>query len=149
VEETPQGARATVIVPAGEKVSTTIEWRMAESETQAIADIDDTVILQWLDEGPSPEIASKLQGLVTARKAQKEAERDLSTVMQAIEDATSESSRISGLLSSVGDTPLKQQFLQDLTEQEKSIKALRAQRNEARDRLEKLRKELGEAIARL
>ena len=149
VEETPQGARATVIVPAGKKVSTTIEWRMAESETQAIADIDDTVILQWLDEGPSPEIASKLQGLVTARKAQKEAERDLSTVMQAIEDATSESSRISGLLSSVGDTPLKQQFLQDLTEQEKSIKALRAQRNEARDRLEKLRKELGEAIARL
>lgn len=149
VEETPQGARATVIVPAGKKVSTTIEWRMAESETQAIADIDDTAILQWLDEGPSPEIASKLQGLVTARKAQKEAERDLSTVMQAIEDATSESSRISGLLSSVGDTPLKQQFLQDLTEQEKSIKALRAQRDEARDRLEKLRKELGEAIARL
>ncbi|MBB3462664.1 DUF4139 domain-containing protein [Rhizobium sp. BK377] len=149
VEETPQGARATVIVPAGKRVSTTIEWRMAESETQAIADIDDTVILQWLDEGPSPEIASKLQGLVTARKAQKEAERDLSRVMQAIEDATSESSRISGLLSSVGDTPLKQQFLQDLTEQEKSIKALRAQRDEARDRLEKLRKELGEAIARL
>ncbi|MBB3561307.1 chaperonin cofactor prefoldin [Rhizobium sp. BK512] len=149
VEETPQGARATMIVPAGKKVSTTIEWRMAESETQAIADIDDTVILQWLDEGPSPEIASKLQGLVTARKAQKEAERDLATVMQAIEDATSESSRISGLLSSVGDTPLKQQFLQDLTEQEKSIKALRAQRDEARDRLEKLRKELGEAIARL
>ncbi len=149
VEETPQGARATVIVPAGRKVSTTIEWRMAESETQAIADIDDTVILQWLDEGPSPEIALKLQGLVTARKAQKEAERDLATVMQAIEDATSESSRISGLLSSVGDTPLKQQFLQDLTEQEKSIKALRAQRDEARDRLEKLRKELGEAVARL
>ncbi|MBW9051240.1 DUF4139 domain-containing protein [Rhizobium mesosinicum] len=149
VEETPQGARATVIVPAGKKVSTTIEWRMAESETQAIADIDDTVILQWLDEGPAPEIASKLQGIVTARKAQKEAERDLSTVMQEIEDATSESSRISGMLASVGDTPLKQQFLQDLTEQETSIKALRAQRDEARDRLEKHRKELGEAIARL
>lgn len=149
VEETPQGARATVVVPVGKKVSTTIEWRMVENETQAIADIDDTVILQWLDESPSPDIAEKLQGLVTARTAQKEAERDLSTVMQAIEDATSESSRISGMLASVGDTPLKQQFLQDLTEQEKSIKTLRAQRDEARVRLEKLRKELGEAIARL
>lgn len=149
VEETPQGARATVVVPAGKKVSTTIEWRMVENETQAIADIDDTVILQWLDESPSPDIAERLQGLVTARTAQKEAERDLSTVMQAIEDATSESSRISGMLASVGDTPLKQQFLQDLTEQEKSIKTLRAQRDEARVRLEKLRKELGEAIARL
>ncbi len=149
VEETPQGARATVVVPAGKKVSTSIEWRMVESETQAIADIDDAVILQWLDEGPSPEIAEKLRGLVTARTAQKEAERDLSAVMQAIEDATSESSRISGMLASVGDTPLKQQFLEDLTEQEKSIKELRAQRDEARARLEKLRKELGEAIARL
>lgn len=149
VEETPQGARATVVVPVGKKVSTTIEWRMVENETQAIADIDDTVILQWLDESPSPDIAEKLQGLVTARTAQKEAERDLSTVMQAIDDATSESSRISGMLASVGDTPLKQQFLQDLTEQEKSIKTLRAQRDEARVRLEKLRKELGEAIARL
>jgi len=149
VEETPQGARATVVVPAGKKVSTTIEWRMVENETQAIADIDDTVILQWLDESPSPDTAKKLQALVTARTAQKEAERDLSTVMQAIEDATSESSRISGMLASVGDTPLKQQFLQDLTEQEKSIKTLRAQRDEARVRLEKLRKELGEAIARL
>ncbi len=149
VEEAPQGARATVVVPAGKKVSTSIEWRMVESETQAIADIDDAVILQWLDEGPSPEIAEKLRGLVTARTAQKEAERDLSAVMQAIEDATSESSRISGMLASVGDTPLKQQFLEDLTEQEKSIKELRAQRDEARARLEKLRKELGEAIARL
>jgi hypothetical protein len=149
VEETPQGARATVVVPAGKKVSTSIEWRMVESETQAIADIDDAVILQWLDEGPSPEIAEKLRGLVTARTAQKEAERDLSAVMQAIEDATSESSRISGMLASVGDTPLKQQFLEDLTEQEKSIKELRAQRDKARARLEKLRKELGEAIARL
>ncbi len=149
VEETPQGARATVVVPAGKKVSTSIEWRMVESETQAIADIDDAVILQWLDEGPSPEIAEKLRGLVTARTAQKEAERDLSAVMQAIEDATSESSRISGMLASVGDTPLKQQFLEDLTEQEKSIKELRAQRDEARARLEKLRKELGKAIARL
>jgi Domain of unknown function (DUF4139) len=149
VTETPQGARATVIVPAGKKVSTTIEWRMVENETQAIADIDDTMILQWLDESPSPDIAEKLQGLVTARSAQKEAERDLSRVMQAIEGAVSESSRISGMLASVGDTPLKQQFLQDLAEQEKSIKALRTQRAEARDRLEKLRKELGEAIARL
>ncbi|MGM4913019.1 DUF4139 domain-containing protein [Rhizobium sp. 768_B6_N1_8] len=149
VEETPQGARATVIVPAGKKVSTTIDWRMTESETQAIADIDDTVILQWLDEGPSPEIAEKLRRLVTARTAQTEAERDLSTVMQAIEDATSESSRISAMLASVGDTPLKQQFLHDLTEQERSIKELRAQRDEVRTRLEKLRKELGEAIARL
>lgn len=149
VETTPQGARATVIVPAGKKVSTTIEWRMIENETQAIAEIDDAVILQWLDESPSPDIAEKLQGLVAARTAQKQAERDLSTIMQAMQDATSESSRISGMLVSVGDTPLKQQFLQDLTEQERSIKALRAQRDETRNRLEKLRKELGEAIARL
>ena len=149
VEATPQGARATMVVPAGKKVSTTIEWRMVENETQAIADIDDTVILQWLDEGPSPEVTEKLKGLVAARTAQKEAERDLSTVIQAIQDATAESSRISGMLTSVGETPLKQQFLQDLTEQEKSIKGLRVQRDEARDRLEKLRKELGEAIARL
>lgn len=149
VETTPQGARATVIVPAGKKVSTTIEWRMIENETQAIAEIDDAVILQWLDESPSPDIAEKLQGLVAARTAQKQAERDLSTIMQAMQDATSESSRISGMLVSAGDTPLKQQFLQDLTEQERSIKALRAQRDETRNRLEKLRKELGEAIARL
>ncbi len=149
VEATPVGARATIVVPAGKKVSTTIEWRMAESETQAIADIDDAVILQWLDEGPSADIAEKLQGLVAARTAQKQAERDLSTIMQAMQDATSESSRISAMLASVGDTPLKQQFLQDLTEQEKSIKALRVQRDEARDRLETLRKQLGEAIARL
>jgi hypothetical protein len=149
VEATPEGARATVIVPSGRKSSVSIEWKMIEEQTQAVADLDDAVILQWLGEGPSPEIAEKLKAIVAARGDQKTTERELQSIEQSISETTNESVRVSGMLQSVGESPLRQQFLSDLGDQEKQIKELRARREQVRGKLEDLRRTLGEAIARL
>lgn len=149
VEATPEGARATVIVPAGKRASASIEWKTVEEQTQAVADLDDAVILQWLGEEPSPEIAEKLKAIVDARADQKKAERELQSIEQSISETTGESVRVSGMLQSVGESPLRQQFLSDLGAQEKRIKEMRTRRDEVRTKLGDLRRTLGEAIARL
>lgn len=149
VEPTPEGARATMVIPAGRRSTTAIEWKTVESQTQAVADLDDAVILQWLGEGPSPEVAEKLKQIVAARGSQKEAQRELQSVEQSIAETSAESTRISEMLKSVGDSPIRQRFLSDLEEQEKAIRSLRTKREETRAVLRKLEKSLGEAIARL
>ncbi|GGA57038.1 DUF4139 domain-containing protein [Pelagibacterium lentulum] len=146
-ENTPTHHRLRSEVPAGGTATATATFERTATDTISLVDLDASDLLFWSGQIDDPQIAGAVSTLAERRQEIARAQRDVSALERAIENAASNQARVRDNLAAVpANSSLAQRYLAMLEEQEDAIADFERQNAAAKNQLRELREQFAELV---